>query len=374
MTELNAKKRIYWLDAARVTAIISISLNHAVNRSYDNYIDQMSEFLAIPFASTIFKAVISVFSRLGVPLFLMISGALLLKKDITDEQGFKRFYLYNYLDLLITSEIWYFIMFWIVSIGKLFMTGESPLLQVPILLWGCVKTMLFIDQVTFESMWYIPMILAVYLLIPVFALVFRKVSLRVIAIPCIVVFFSTMLIPNVNAFLSLSGSDTNIAFALRSSNIFSGYFLYVFAGYWISQGGLDGLKSGAVALLALATFAILCALQLYAYSRPDNYLISYDFSLILFCSMFLFEWIRRCKDRQGKFAKFVAYLSKISFGIYFVHIIIMTLINKLPFYSGWPRPIYLLFLEIVSVGGSVVFIWVFSHIDIFKRRLFLIKD
>lgn len=105
------RKRIYWLDVARVVAIISISLNHAVNRAYDNYANQMAEFLSIPLASTIFKTVISIFSRLGVPLFLMISGTLLLRKNITDEDGIKRFYKHNYLDLIITSELWYFIMF-----------------------------------------------------------------------------------------------------------------------------------------------------------------------------------------------------------------------------------------------------------------------
>jgi len=242
MNNMNAKRRIYWLDVARVVAIISISLNHAVNRSYDNYTNQMAEFMTIPLASTVFKAVISVFSHLGVPLFLMISGALLLKKNITDENGIKNFYKHNYLDLLITSEIWYFIMYWCISLGQLFVNGGNPFSKLPSLIGGLVKTMLFIDQVTFDSMWYIPMILAVYLLIPIFALVLKKVSLKVMLVPCMIVFLSTMVIPNINAFLALAGSDTQIEFALCSSNVFSAYFLYVFAGYWISRRGLARLK------------------------------------------------------------------------------------------------------------------------------------
>mgnify|MGYP007102029591 CR=1 FL=1 len=38
------KQRIFWLDAARVVAILSISLNHAVNLSYDNYTAQMAVY------------------------------------------------------------------------------------------------------------------------------------------------------------------------------------------------------------------------------------------------------------------------------------------------------------------------------------------
>ena len=37
--------RQLYLDVARVLAIISISLNHAVNRTYNNYSNQMQEFL-----------------------------------------------------------------------------------------------------------------------------------------------------------------------------------------------------------------------------------------------------------------------------------------------------------------------------------------
>ena len=40
--------RSYYLDIARAIAIISISLNHAVNRTYDNYFGQMEEFLESP--------------------------------------------------------------------------------------------------------------------------------------------------------------------------------------------------------------------------------------------------------------------------------------------------------------------------------------
>ena len=69
--------RSYYLDIARAIAIISISLNHAVNRTYDNYFGQMEEFLEFSYLSSLLKSVATVFSHLGVPLFLMISGALL---------------------------------------------------------------------------------------------------------------------------------------------------------------------------------------------------------------------------------------------------------------------------------------------------------
>ena len=65
--------RSYYLDIARAIAIISISLNHAVNRTYDNYSGQMAEFLELSWASSLLKAVTTMFSHLGVRRFFAFS-------------------------------------------------------------------------------------------------------------------------------------------------------------------------------------------------------------------------------------------------------------------------------------------------------------
>ena len=106
--------RSYYLDIARAIAIISISMNHAVNRTYDNYFGQMEEFLESSYLSSLLKSVATVFSHLGVPLFLMISGALLLHKRMETADDVKRFYRHNLWELFITTEIWYFIMYWFI--------------------------------------------------------------------------------------------------------------------------------------------------------------------------------------------------------------------------------------------------------------------
>jgi surface polysaccharide O-acyltransferase-like enzyme len=71
-------KRVYWLDFARVFAIISITLNHTVNRTFDMD-DTISEFNELPLGLFVFKAFIQIISRIGVPIFLMITGSLLLE-------------------------------------------------------------------------------------------------------------------------------------------------------------------------------------------------------------------------------------------------------------------------------------------------------
>ena len=104
--------RLLYLDIARALAIFLVYLNHAVNRSYSNYHNQLNEFVAIPMVSTLFKMVCTYASQLGVPLFLMISGVLLFRKPMDSPENIKKFYKKNLLSILITTEIWYVLSYW----------------------------------------------------------------------------------------------------------------------------------------------------------------------------------------------------------------------------------------------------------------------
>lgn len=342
--------RSYYLDIARTIAIISISLNHAVNRTYDNYFGQMAEFLESSYLSSLLKSVATVFSHLGVPLFLMISGALLLHKRMETADDVKRFYRHNLLELFITAEIWYFIMYWFVFFDGI-SSGywEAGLADT---LLGCVKTMLFLDQITMSSMWYMPMILCLYTTIPFAAMLVKKLSLKALSLPLLLAFLYGMCLPALNSLLVLRDippMDT----AVHLFNLCSIYYLYVFVGYFISQGGLQRLRTGEVAVLTVLLFALICGYQLYAYSDWVDYLVDYDFPLLLLCAMGLLELLRRGAEHLRGLRPVVTYLAKISFGIYFVHILIMSLLYWHMDFSEWSHLWTLLFLEGVSVGGSI---------------------
>ena len=60
-------------------------------------------------------------------------------------------------------------------------------------------------------------------------------------------------------------------------------------------------------------------------------------------------------------------------GVYFIHILIMSLLVWNMNFGGWARSLKLLFLEGVSVGGSVLLIAPLSRIPFCRRRMFGIK-
>ena len=367
------QKRTFYLDVARVIAIISISLNHAVNRSYDNYKAQMNEFFAIPLWSTLFKAIITVFSHIGVPLFLMITGVLILNKKIENGTDVKRFYKHNLFSLLVTAEIWYVIMYWLLVIRDGLIAKQGWLDTVS----GMFSTMVFLDQTTQDCMWYMPMILCVYTTLPFVVMVKDKLSgskEKVWLLPVVVLFVVGMVVPFANGLLTLLGKDT-VTTPLMESYLFSFFYIYIIVGYLVGKGLLSKLRTWTVGIGALGTFLICCGYQLWAYEQPANYLVAYDFPLIPVCAAFVFELVRRCAHRFKKAEKPITGMSRIAFAIYFMHIIIMTdmveVLNR--FAPGLMAPVRLLVLEITSVGLSVAVILPLSKIKVLRRYLFLIK-
>lgn len=102
-------------------------------------------------------------------------------------------------------------------------------------------------------------------------------------------------------------------------------------------------------------------------------MVDYEHPGILLCAMGLLELLRRGAEHLRGLRPVVTYLAKISFGVYFIHILIMLLLVWNMNFGGWARSLKLLFLEGVSVGGSILLIALFSGIPFCRRRMFGIK-
>lgn len=282
------------------------------------------------------------------------------------------FYKHNLLPLFITTEIWLFLMFFIRSAGRVYGLLRNPGGILP-LLRDLLLTMCFVNQETFGNMWYMPMIFCLYLLIPFLAILLKKFGGRYFLIPAALVALSSFLIPNINAFLALIGQSYQLHFEIDAEHLFSPYLLYLVTGYYISRGALRRLGGGWVLAGCFGSLAALCGYQYFAISRPLSYEIGYHSVGMLILAIFAFEAIRRFLDRD---AAFVRYIAKISFGIYFVHIILMGGLAKGldHFRITMAKPLRLIVLEAASMVGSVLIIWLLSKFKWGKKYLFLIKD
>lgn len=99
------KEHIKWIDIARTFAIVCVVLNHAIDSCYNTSGNILKEN---SFASGIVAYSGLTIGRIGVPIFLMISGYLLLSRDWNQDNCIK-FWKKNWLRLFICTEIWWVI-------------------------------------------------------------------------------------------------------------------------------------------------------------------------------------------------------------------------------------------------------------------------
>lgn len=232
--------------------------------------------------------------------------------------------------------------------------------------------MLFFNQVVFGSMWYIPMIICLYMLIPFINIVLQKNTSNVILLPVTVVIVSSMLIPSVISVLSTTGIQLQINFALSSGNLFSYFLVFVLCGYAVSNGALKRISTALLIIITALSFILLFSFQFWEYSTPGDTKVSYNFILLAVCSLFFFATLQRLVSNDSQ-NQFITYIARISFAIYLSHIFIVDLLVVLFSRFFLPIPKFFL-LEIIPLSGSILFIRLFSRINFFKKYVFLIKD
>lgn len=373
-TDLQTGKgnRILWLDVARTMAILSVTFNHALSRSFDTHIGTLAEYQSIPKIVSLIKAILYVFSRGGVPWFLMITAVLLLPRDYTGDRSISVFLKRNWLPLFITSEIWLAIIFFYLAL----FAKQTEFSGIGEAAAAFVQNQLFINQTTFASMWYLPMILTVYLMIPVFSVSLKMINSAYFRLLLIAAVLVGMIIPNINTILSGFGVGYQMESAVTITDLFSIYVIYLLCGYFIGEGALSRMKDHTVLFWAAAFFILTSLFQYWTYSTQIDYFVRYEDIGILLFSVFMFEYIRRKGNGIKNGKKLFTFISRIAFAIYFVHVSIMyalnTMIRYLPVEINYLPKFF--FLEFTAVFGAIVFITLLARIEVFRRYLFLIKD
>lgn len=166
---MNLYKRVVSIDLLRAFAIITVVLCHSteniytMNQSFLSQISVQSRLFAIASFSV---------GRLGVPIFIFITGYLFLKRKY-DDASCLIFWKKNWIGLLITTEIWIILyhIFFAIFYNQPFNTKLM------------LENMLFLKQVPLSHMWYMPMIIGLYIFIPFVANAVQKFSVNVLKWP-----------------------------------------------------------------------------------------------------------------------------------------------------------------------------------------------
>ena len=173
---------------------------------------------------------------------------------------------------------------------------------------------------SWSHMWYLYMLLALYLMLPIYRIVAAHAEEQEIKYMLVVLFVFLSVLPMVRTIF-----QTEIAFFICVSAI---YPFYLFAGYYMHAEKIRLSFQLCLILLAVST-AGLAALTAAAYSRQieaiRNMLGAYSFPLTLIQSVCVFSLFKdkNVAMRENKVWKTI---DTLSFGIYLTHMIFLKIL------------------------------------------------
>lgn len=355
-------RRIIFLDIVRTVAIILVVLCHSVEGIYEMNLNGWGYLGTL---SKLFRIIFFTLGRLGVPLFLFITGYLILNKKIEEDKDVILFYKRNLIPLLITTEIWIILYNIFLSFYNNNNINYSTL----------IKNMLFIEKVNISNIWYMPMIIGVYIALPFVNKIVKSFSVDALKIPIVIIFILYFIVPTINIIQKINRleSYSNI---LYLSFLGGTYGLYILFGYFISTDILKKIYKSNILKIIIIAFIASCVIQIYAYQNNITYNIWYDSPFIFICSLFLFEFFKRIRIERisKKILDFCIFISNISLGIFFVHIILEKCFQKLIKTIEFSNPLRVFILFILSFICSILIIYIFSKIKFIKNKIFLVKN
>lgn len=344
------QNRNYSLDIIRTFAILFVVANHAIEMIFpfagkDGIVEP---FCCMPVIYQIFQFFIFTTGRLGVPLFFMLTGYLLVTRDYTTKDKIIRFYRKNFLGLIL---VWYA---WVFLYNVFFFVFE----QKPLEIKDILGELLLIKKVPLMHTWYMKEIIIIYSFLPLLSCVIKKTSPIILVVGILFVSF-------VN---SLFGGIHYLGFI--STKLM--YIAYVIVGYYFAVFKKHPDRRICLAFFTIG-FAAIVGWQIYSYhimnptnvwyTNPLHYLVSLSLSSLLF----------RHNWGKGHFSPYIEWISKTSFGIYLLHVPVMKIIIFIIPCLKDVEINNVILLYCISFISSSIIILLISRIPIIGKKIFYIK-
>lgn len=286
------KERIFYYDFLRAFAIIAVIICHV-----DHFFGPLTDTTQIIGQMT-FHSI----GNVGVPIFLMISGALLLNREYPDLGQFlkKRF-----------TRIIYPFIFWIILIlGQLYLYGYNQTF-----LWN-----VFIGEPSIT--WYFWVLIGIYLFIPAlnsFVKEYSESGLKYF----LAIWFILMVLKTFNLYPLWNYLDLSY---------FAGFVGFPVLGYYLANKEFK-ISDSKICILGLITFLISLGIFVYLKSIGIE-TIRYENIPNIFMGIGFFIFIQYA-DKTNKFksikdnfiGKAIISLSVCSYGMYFSHVIIVKFLS-----------------------------------------------
>ena len=326
------QKRIAYLDWLRIFSIFSVVVLHVSAQNW--YTTDVNGFAWQTF--NFYDSIV----RWSVPVFVMISGCLFLNRDIPLERIYHKYIC----RLAIAFFAW--------SIFYACFDSHNILTFVVNVLRGKYH------------MWFIPMIIGLYMVLPIIKLIIQKQDIMKYFL-CLSFIF-VFLLPWISKIIhDFGGRDAiMITDALNKSvqsmklQIVFGFTGYFILGYYLNSIEITRKNRIVIYILGFIGFALTVFLQsalaLKIQNRHSNYYDVFSVNVLLSC-IALFVWFKYTEFFKQP-SQMIEKLSCYSFGVYLVHVFVL---EQLKIRFGLNT---LLFNPVISVPVISISVYVISVI------------
>ena len=251
----------------------------------------------------------------GVPLFVMISGALLLGKEVSFQAFFKR----RLTRILIPFTVWSVVVY----LFSLF-RHHNPIVE---LSWQDFFYR-FLTNGVIGMYWFVYMIIGLYMLTPILQKAFKdnhnngESSVRYAAIVLLVVYLFGEILPNMMMF----GLFKNGILVYLVLYIW-GYFIYRYLVY------KKKFKKYAVCAFAFTTLALAANIQLH---YCDPVLFQLLWPAFFFATLIILD----ASKFSDRLMSIVSFVSKSSYGIYLCHFLVISGLMRIFAPPTWVYPLF----------------------------------
>ena len=327
------KKREYTFDVLRVIAMIMVIIVH-VSNLYSRYYGLISN------SSYLFSLIFNTISRISVPIFFMISGALLLDRDFNKDKYLKR--IFRFLQVIVVWDIIYLI--W-----EYFFFGTT---------YSKLYTLIF--EPFRSHLWFLYTIILLYIIQPLLKILLDKLNSKY----KIFLFIAWFLLGTFSMFYPfITEHYTTICYI---GYFILGKYLYDF----ISNHDLS--KYNVIIVIMILLCFIASIFLNYTASIKLNMFYNSFFAfrtpyIILASLLFFILLYNLVHNRNHK--KVIMLLSDLSFGIYLIHGIFLDITFKIFSYRDFNSIIGIPLFVCIILLCSISSVYILRKSKILKRVL-----
>jgi surface polysaccharide O-acyltransferase-like enzyme len=310
---------LLWTNNLRFIAVLSVIFLHV---SSDILYDHDLMFNYTWWVGNIYDSLV----RFCVPLFLMLTGALILnRKYELNEFLSKKF-----------SRIILPFLFWSCIYAAMFLRNKIS--ETPTISFSDIFDFLLKLLRTGSSwhFWYVYMIIGIYLFIPIVNKWILNSNEREI-LYFIFIWFFTLFISQ--PFVARFKINIDLSY-------FSGFLGYVILGYYLS---IKSFKISSFKIKIIASLLVICGVAVtvfgtYFLTKRDNefngYFYDYLSINVLLVSIGVFLIFKNRKISNPLALNLINFICKYSYGIYLVHILTLKFLNKIGINNCFVNPLF----------------------------------